>query len=235
MNRMIGVLPNELGKLKVEYAERIARNAATSIPFDVHSFQGSVAEKDGLRYLLDADIIMNAADSHLARQVLDHASYAFEIPVVDGGTILVIENGIDKMICKSQIFVSGPGQPCLECLGVYSQQSATMARENPDDIDPRKYVLISDESENSERAPSVIAYNGLVASLMVQRMMNIVLGFPPRDKVGQQRYYIEAGILEWAPTVQCKVDCPKQSWTGLGDSHQIPVGIDPIWKLMRKS
>ncbi|MDE2590661.1 MAG: ThiF family adenylyltransferase, partial [Patescibacteria group bacterium] len=237
LNRLVGARRNEINKPKIEYAARIAKEAATAKNFIVRPIRESVAEWDGLRHLLDVDVVMNAADSPFARQVLDHVAYAYGIPVIDGGTILRVESKSGKVIGKSQVGKAGPGDPCLECSGSYTQEDATMAREEPSMQGPDAYVQtdkpLADKS--LPRAPSVISFNGLVASLMVQRMLNTFLGFPPQGKHGQQRYYIDEGILNWGPTERCKNDCPKYSWTGLGDSHPVPVGVDPIWKEMRKS
>lgn len=236
LNRLIGARRDDIGKPKVEYASRIARDAATASKFRVRGFQASVVEWEGLRPLLDADIIMNAADSSFARQVLDHVSYAYTLPVIDGGTKLVVGAGTGKIVGKSQVGKAGPGDPCLECCGAYSQEEATIARENLSMQGPAGYVQVAGRDAGIElpRAPSVISSNGLVTTLMVQRMLSSVLGFPPQGKRGQQRYYIELGLLDWGPTEQCKADCPKQGWVGLGDSHPVPVGIDPIWKQMRE-
>jgi len=236
LNRLVGVRRNEVGKPKVEYAARVAREASTAVSFNVRTYRGSASERDGLKHLLDADIIMNAADSAFARQVLDHASYAYAIPVIDGGTTLVVGAHGGEIIGKSQVGQAGPGQPCLECSGAYSQEEATLAREDPSVQGPSSYLRVVGRKTKGEppRAPSVISYNGLVAALMVQRLLSTVLGFPPRGKSGQQRYYVELGELNWGPTTQCKEDCPKQSWVGLGDSHPVPVGIDPLWKQMRQ-
>lgn len=237
LNRLVGAHRSELGKPKIEYASRIAKEAATAKNFVVRPVRESVAEWNGLRHLLDVDIVMNAADSSFARQVLDHIAYAYEIPVIDGGTILRVDSKSGKVIGKSQTSKAGPGDPCLECSGSYTQEDATMAREEPSMRGPDAYVQTDkpDVVESLPRAPSVISFNGLVASLMVQRMLSTLLGFPPRNKHGQQRYYIEEAILDWGPTERCKNDCPKHSWIGLGDSHPVPVGVDPIWKEMRKS
>lgn len=237
LNRLVGVQRNEVGKAKIKYAARIARAASTAQSFKIRSFRGSVAEQTGLKNLLDADVIMNAADSAFARQVLDHVSYSYSIPVVDGGTVLVVAKD-GKIIGKSQVGQAGPGQPCLECSGAYSQDEATIAREEPVMQGPRGYLqMAGQESKHGTdipRAPSVISYNGLVAALMVQRLLSIVLPFPPEGKRGQQRYYVELGELNWGPTTHCKVGCPKHNWIGLGDSHPVPVGIDPFWKQMRE-
>lgn len=237
LNRLIGAHRNEVGKPKVDYASRIAKAAATASPFNVRVFRGSVAEADGLERMLDTDVVMNAADSPLARQVLDHLSYAYEIPVIDGGTILLVQDSVEGIKGKSQVSLAGPGHPCLECSGVYTQEEATMARENPSMLGPASYVRPTGQNPRVEvpRAPSVISHNGLVASLMVQRLLSIALGFPPRSKRGQQRYYVEEGQLGWGPVDVCRVGCPKHTWVGMGDSHPVPVGIDPVWKQLRDS
>jgi molybdopterin/thiamine biosynthesis adenylyltransferase len=236
LNRLIGARRDDVGKPKVEYASRIAGEAATANGFRVKGIRASVAEWEGLRPLLDADIIMNAADSAFARQVLDHASYAYTLPVIDGGTKLLVGAEANQTIGKSQVGKAGPGDPCLECCGVYSQEEATLARESASMQGPASYVQVvgSATEIESPRAPSVISFNSLVAALMVQRMLSVVLGFPPRGKHGQQRYYAEQGVLDWGPREKCKEDCPKPGWVSLGDSHPVPVGIDPIWKQTRE-
>jgi molybdopterin/thiamine biosynthesis adenylyltransferase len=235
LNRLVGAHRNEVGKPKIDYASRIAKEAATANPFNVRTLRGSIAEADGFEQILDADIVMNAADSPLARQVLDHVSYAYEIPVIDGGTVFLVQDSIESTKGKSQVSVAGPGHPCLECSGVYTQEEATMARENPSMLGPKAYIRTTGQNSRTDipRAPSVISHNGLVASLMVQRLLSTVLGFPPKGKRGQQRYYSEEGQLGWGPVDVCKADCPKHTWVGMGDSHPAPIGIDPAWKQMR--
>jgi ThiF family protein len=235
LNRLVGARRDELGKPKTKYAERIAKVAATSPKFAVYGVRESVVEWDGLRHLLDCDIILNAADSPFARQVLDHVSYAYCVPVIDGGTILLVDSN-NGVIGKSQVGKSGPGDPCLECCGSYDQQEATMARESPRMQGQDSYVQPADRTSGDQapRAPSVISFNSLVASLMIQRMFSCILGFPPTGRTGQQRYYVEQGLLDWAAVERCREGCPKQSWIALGNSHPVPVGIDPIWKQMRE-
>ena len=237
MNRLVGAKSSDIGRPKIEYAKRIARGSATSKNFKLTTFQGSVAEKDGLERLLDSDVIMNAADSAFARQVLDHVAYSFEIPVIDGGSKFIPAENIKGIRGKSQVSIAGPGFPCLECSGVYNQEEATLAREDNTDFNQPKYIIAKGlpEERPPQRNPSVISYNGLVASIMIQRFLGLTLGFPPDRKIGQQRYYVEEGILNWGPIVRCEPGCQKSSWIGLGDSHYVPIGIDLNWRKMRQS
>ncbi len=234
-NRALGARLSDIGKPKVKYVGRVARNSATSKEFRVRALRGSSAERSGLAAMLDCDIVLNASDSAPGRQVLDHASYAHTFPLVDGGTVFAVRSTGGDITGKSQITEAGPGRPCLECSGVYSREEATLAREEPEIQGPTPYFRSGNTQtqDHTPRAPSVISNNGLVASVMVQRFLKTILGFPPKHALGQQRYYVDQGEMLWGPIRKCQDNCPKASWIGLGDSHPVPVGIDPFWKRMQ--
>ncbi len=239
-NRSQGALRSDVaaGRPKVEVYARIAKEAATAPDFEVFPFRASVAEIDGLKPLLDCDIIVCAADDAFGRQVLDHAAYAHLIPVIDGGTTLVPDQGSMLLVAgKSQAVAAGPGHACLECQGVYSQEEATVARESAawgDYINFGKGAGRKKKGKGKLRAPSIICNNGLVASLIGLRVLAIALRVTPATLRGVQRYYIEEGTLAWGAIKDCKADCPKSSWLGHGDAHFIPVGIDLRWKAIRE-
>lgn len=219
---------------KVELYSRIAKQSATAPNFRISAHRASVAEKQGLLPLLDCDVIVCAADDAFARQVLDHASYAHLIPVIDGGTTL-IANPLTMQLQagKSQVVTAGPGHACLECQKVYTREEATIARESSS---WGRYLELDGNSEerHASRAPSVVCNNALVAGLMGLRLLAIVLGVTPETVRGIQRYYVEEGVLRWGAIRDCADTCPKNSWTGRGDTHFVPVGIDLRWKETRE-
>ena len=221
---------------KVEVYGRIAKEAATAPDFRVDTYRASVAETEGLAPLLDSDIVVCAADDAFARQVLDHAAYAHLIPVIDGGTTLVPDKVSHVLVAgKSQVVAAGAGHACLECQGVYTQEEATVARES---ASWRRYIEIgmsaNEETRQELRAPSVICSNALVASLIGLRILAIALRVTLATLRGTQRYYVESGTLSWGAIKECKADCLKSSWRGLGDAHFIPVGVDLRWKALRE-
>jgi len=221
---------------KVEVYARVAQNAATAPNLRVLALRESIAELGGLKPLLDCDIIVSAADDAFARQVLDHAAYAHLIPIIDGGTILIPNSrSMALQAGKSQVASAGPGHPCLECQGVYTQEEATIARET---ASWGNYVVGNGDAEaptrKALRAPSVVCNNALVASLIGLRVLAKAVGMTPSTLRGTQRYYVESGTLAWGAIKECKPDCPKSSWTGIGDTHWVPTGIDLRWKEIRK-
>lgn len=221
---------------KVDVYSRVAGEAATAPNFHVSKYRESVAEADGLKPLLDCDLILAAADDAFARQVLDHAAYAHLIPLVDGGTTLVANpNTLQLQAGKSQIVSAGPGHACLECQGVYTQEGATIARES---ASWGRYLDLGEPQNNANqtetRAPSVISNNALVAGLMGLRLLALTLRLTPATMRGTQRYYVEDGNLRWGAVRECKEGCSKSSSLGRGDTHFVPVGIDLRWKGLRE-
>ena len=221
---------------KIEVYSRVAAEAATAPNFQLSKHRESVAEADGLKPLLDCDLILAVADDAFARQVLDHASYAHLIPIIDGGTALVANlETLQLQAGKSQIVSAGPAHSCLECQGVYTQEEATVARESASwgrYLDLGQVQNSTDERET--RAPSVICSNALVAGLMGLRLLALTLRLTPATIRGTQRYYVEDGNLRWGAIRECKKGCPKSSGLGKGDSHFVPVGIDLRWKELRE-
>lgn len=237
-NRSQGVTRSEAEAQlpKVEAYARLAERSATAPNFRVQAFRASAAESEGLKHLLDCDIVVGTADDAFARQVLDHAAYAHLIPVIDGGTTLVPDEKLTRIVAgKSQIAAAGPAHACLECQGVYSQEEATIARES---ATWGEYLRLAarhaGKARKQLRAPSVICNNGLVASLIGLRILAIALRVTTATLRGTQRYYVEEGTLAWGAKKECASGCPKAAWTGFGDRHFIPVGVDLRSKEMRE-
>lgn len=224
------------GEVKVTVAVRLARASATAPDFDVLAIVGSVVEAQSIPDLLDCDIILNAADSPWARQVLDQLAFAHLIPVIHGGTSLIGNPRTGLLMAgKSEVSATGPGHPCSECAGVYTRREVTEAQEEPDARGHRGYVDLADpwrdgpeaaQEEDELRAPSVIGFNALVAGLMQLRLMAIALGTTPQALVGVQRYHVLEGIMDWSLTKKCVPDCQRPTTTAMGDAYQLPTGVD---------
>jgi molybdopterin-synthase adenylyltransferase len=169
-NRSQGATRKEAANqaLKVKVYSRVVKAAATAQNFHVVSKRMSVAEENGIRQLLTCDLLIGSADDAFARQVLDHAAYAHLIPVIDGGTVLLPQNGSMSVAAgKCQVVSAGPGHACLECQGVYTQEEATVARESALWGNYLDIEHASDDLKHEFRAPSVICTNSLVASLIL--------------------------------------------------------------------
>lgn len=235
-NRSQGATLDELKRraLKVDVGARLALEGATCPSFRVTRLRGSIVELGTVEHLLDCDLILNAADSPWARQVLDHVAFAHLVPAINGGTELCGDpDTLSLIAAKCEIAVTAPGHPCFECADVYTRRSATEAREHPSVRGARAYVRAGGEVPDALRAPSMISSNALVAGLMQLRLQAITLGTTPNAIVGTQRYHLIDGTMDYALRRTCKPDCPRAATIALGDHHPLPLGSDRDYEVAR--
>jgi len=229
-----------LRRHKVKVAARLARKSAVNKDIQIIEIIGSVVEKDTIRHLLDCDLILNASDSPWGLQVLDQLAHAHIVPVITGGTIIKGKKQTGTLMSgKCEVTLSNPGVLCLECAGSYNRSGVTEAMEAPNVRGPRRYLDVPDDpgavDTELERAPSVIATNGLVASLMLLRLQALIVGTTTDAINGIQRYHLLEGSLYWAVKTQCDVTCARKETVGLGDAYALPTGIDQDYKYARKA
>lgn len=223
---------------KAEVAAEVAERSATAPNFTVRTVDGSVVEDDpeyaAAPALLDCDVILNAADSAWARQVLDELAYAHCIPVINGGSRLLTDaTGQLEREAKSEVAVTGPGSACFECQRVWNQKAVDEAREDPRYRGENAYVEGGVDPDVQPRAPSVIGANAVVAGLMQLRLMALALDVAPETVVGKQRYLPASGETAWSPTTECKDRCDRADATGGGNGHYLPLGVDMTMRYER--
>jgi hypothetical protein len=229
-NRSHGASRRDLAarELKVDIARRLAIEGATAPYFSCTARRLSVVEAESMPHLLDCDIILNAADSPWARRVLDKLAYAHLIPVIGGGTEL--KGNPDTFVVvagKSEVTASGPGHPCGECSGTYALTDVSDAQERPEVRRKRGYVNTGTRTSDIEtRAPSGVGNNAQVAGLMLQRLQALALAITPGAIIGTQRYHITEGTMTWGVVRSCQADCGMARLAALGDSVEIPHGVD---------
>jgi hypothetical protein len=223
---------------KADVAERVARLSATAPDVEIDPKQASVVEADpeygAVRRLVDCDVIFNAADSAWANNVLDELAFGHLIPVVDLGTKLLVdeESGALTENAKSVTSISGPGHPCLECVGHWRPKKAAKEMENPEHDSPDNCAL-NDVLDDDDRAMSVVSANATIAGLAQLRFLDLVLGISGHQ-VGLHRFL--PGTWEVKDGIEsCTADCDRPSRTGHGDvvNYDLPLGTDHKFKQQR--
>lgn len=251
LNRAYGADPEDARdqRPKVEVARREAERAATAPGFEARAIQGSVIEDtddefSALGALLDCDVILNAADPHWVQQILDRVAYAHLIPVVRGGTDLVVDEDSDEVAenAVSTVATAGPGLVCLHCLNVWVtgdlSKGVTRERQPPEDRDDKAGLYArreegeADDGSEEVRDPSVASTNGLVASLMMERFQALTVGTSTSTFAGRQQYRPATGEMSWLQSqhgnrkVECEDGCGKSSLVALGDYVDLETGKD---------
>ena len=179
-------LADRLCARKVRLARRAVHRANPNATFV--GIPKNIAEPDAARQLVDCDFIFLAADSHLARMVVNVIAHQYLIPVVQMGTrIDVDETTGDVGGIRTNVRLILPYSGCLRCNGRIDSTKVQEESVGASERERNRYV---DEIP----APSVITFNTLSAAqgvtdflLMLGGLINQkaslgCLRFEPRDR-----------------------------------------------------
>ena len=219
--RLIGASPADIGKLKAEVLAAAAR--AISPGADIRVVGASVLDVDpGL--LAEADVIFCCTDGHGSRALLTELAQQFCVTVIDLGVEIVASPGGAR--AGGGVRILRPGQACLHCAGT---------------LDPGlvREEYLQDGEREAERlrgylrgaaapTPSVVALNGVAASLAVLEFCQMTAGM---FASGRQRllYRAEQRRLTTASMRRspgCHV-CGDQGLLGAADGGQVPTRWRP--------
>jgi len=172
---IIGRLFQRLGllkpRLKVEVAGRIARGANPHV--QIQGVPDDVANDKVARLLLDCDFIFLAADTMLARDVVNQIAYQYLIPTLQVGSKVVLDmtdRHVSDVFGVVRSIGMSPG--CLRCNGLVDVAKLT------------EESLASDQQRQNQRyvddpdieAPSVITINAMSTGWAVNDFMHYATG-----------------------------------------------------------
>ncbi|WP_063006001.1 ThiF family adenylyltransferase [Nocardia salmonicida] len=144
---------------KVKIAARVARRASSNVR--VTAVRRSVVDADVAALLTDCDHIFLAADSALARRVVNSITHQYLVPHTQVGAKVTVINGeITDIFSVSRM--SSPGSGCLQCNGLIL--AWRLAEEATSAIQRRRQRYVADDNVH---APSVITLNTVAASRAV--------------------------------------------------------------------
>jgi molybdopterin/thiamine biosynthesis adenylyltransferase len=215
LSRIVGSTASDVGRPKVDVlADAVRRINPRAV---VQGVPKSVLEVDARAYL-DADVIVCATDGHGSRALLNQVATQYLVPVVDMG-VEIQPGGILR--AGGGVRILRPGAGCLQCAGTLDPQLV------------RQEFLTDDEREVEARrgylrgvdepAPSVIALNGVVASLAVLEVCDLLTGFLGSSR-SRLLYRAHARALTTADLPRrddCFV-CGSSGVLGVGDAHGLP-------------
>ncbi len=144
---------------KVKIAARVARQASRGIR--ITAVSRSVVGAEVAVILTDCDHIFLAADSALARRLINSISHQYLIPNTQTGSKVTVTDGqITDIFSVSRM--SSPGSGCLQCNGLIPAWRLT--EEATDEIQRRGQRYVDDDEIH---APSVMTLNAVAASRAV--------------------------------------------------------------------
>jgi molybdopterin/thiamine biosynthesis adenylyltransferase len=216
LSRLVGATPADIGRYKVDVAASLARSVNPDTT--VAAWPASVLEIDPSA-LGGSDVIMSCTDGHGSRALLTELAQQYLVPIIDLG--VEVQPGASASRAGGGVRVLMPGGACLHCMGVLDpalvREEFLTESERALERD-RGYLRGADDP-----SPSVIALNGLVASLAVMEVLDLLLGL---FELGAQRviYRAEARSVRRvsAPSRDGCYVCGEHGILGVGDARTLP-------------
>jgi molybdopterin/thiamine biosynthesis adenylyltransferase len=212
LSRLVYARPGDVGRSKVEVAqsfglEVLPDSEDVAIPSDVTTDRGA-------RAAIDADVLIVATDNLRSRLIASRVSTQYLIPLIDAGIDIDASGGRVRAIGGRVTRIS-PESGGLCCVGILD------AVRLADEIAPAPYIRGA-----VVPAPSVVSLNGVIASLAVTEVLDLVTGFSdlehtlPRSLVYDGRRGIVRSVAETIrPCGVCSLV------RGAGDVQALPVQI----------
>jgi molybdopterin/thiamine biosynthesis adenylyltransferase len=198
LNRVVGAKNRDLGVPKVTVAEREYADVSPST--EITALHASAIQEEHGRALLDRDLIFCCTDTHGTRAVLNWLSYQYLIPMIDLGVGINVDESRGVEAITGRVQLVGPGMPCLDCCGTLD--SLLVRAELLSESERKADQYISDRIVHQ---PSVINFNGIVASLATTMFVAVTTGLPLTAR--HQVYYGLRGEVRSAEAAS-KAECP---------------------------
>lgn len=188
LNRYPGVVPDDVGALKVDLGARLASGIDPTLP--VQTIKRSLFSAEAIGAVKQADWVFGCLDDDGARLVLTEVCAAYRRSYID--TASDIELG-PPVKYGGRVCVARSGDGCPVCLDLLDLNAARESLENPRARRDREAIYGVDRAMLGEAGPAVVSINGVVASLAVTEFMVAVTGLRPPQRL--TNYYGHRGMV----------------------------------------
>jgi molybdopterin/thiamine biosynthesis adenylyltransferase len=216
LSRLMGAAQSDIGCRKVDVSAVAARRVRPDL--DIVRLPVSVLDLD-MSALSDADVVVCCTDNHGSRSWLNELAAQLLVTLIDLG--VEVQPGEDRARAGGGVRVIRPGEPCLWCIGILDPAEVRidyLSEEQRHWEVERGYVRDTDLP-----TPSVVALNGVVASMAVMELLEELVGIFGQA-ASRVLYRAEMRSVTLASTrseAGCYV-CGAQGVLGLGDGRLLP-------------
>lgn len=229
LDRQLGVLRSDVGRLKVEVYHEDLIEQRIEDHQEISMVPYSIVEEEGLKRVLDCDVVFSCVDRPWPRYILDQVSYANLIPCIDGG----IETGINIKgnnigYGRWKAHAVGPSRRCMKCLGQYEEPD--VALEMNGDFDDPTYTQGLPKEHFINRGENVFAFSLSLSGMLVQQFLSLILQ-PNGIPYGPKEMDFRTGTVDSDFKFGCDESCGKEIILAYGDmvnntlSFEHPVAV----------
>ena len=186
LNRLVTATPADIGMFKVDVLRRFVH--ALHPGADVRVVQEELRSLAAFAAVKEADYLVGCIDNDGPRFVLTQLAAAYEKPYLD----LSSEIGDDRTSYGGKMVFSQPGLGCLRCRALLEDREIQRWLETPEEKRTRDRIYGQRVAADGS-GPSVVALNGVVASLGVMELMLDIAGVRPAH--GYRKYTGVHGMI----------------------------------------
>ncbi len=223
--RWIRTLARRLAAPKVRVARRVARRANAKVT--LVSIRGNIADDHIATLAQDADYIFLAADTMLARDVVNQLAYQYLVPTYQVGSKVLVDPASGSVTDAFAVVRHVGLEPgCLRCAGLIDPvRLSEEAVGDPEQVRRQRYI-----DDPDIEAPSVITLNALGSGFAANDFMLSAVGLggaEPAHRVFRNRPVGRDGahvtIVEPSPQPGCPA-CSTEPYSALsrGDGIDLP-------------
>ncbi len=189
LNRVAGAYPADIGKLKVQIAERHIRQINPDAA--VQAIPKNLRTREAMLALIECSILIGCVDHDGPRLVLTELAAAYSIPLIDTATEIFPESEGQPFDFGGRVIIAQPGEYCLFCAEQIDRELAKQDLESPEIRALRRkhgYGIGKDVP-----APSVFALNGIIANLAAMEFIAMATGI--RKPAQKLTYKGDRGVV----------------------------------------
>jgi hypothetical protein len=160
LNRLVGATEQDVLRemLKVHVMERLIKGIDSTIQVTSYTTKW----QDAAAALHDSDVVFGAVDSFSERRQLETLARRYLIPYLDIG--MDVHATEDHYVIGGQVFLSMPGQPCMQCMGLVTDEAVAQ--------EAARYGAAGSR-------PQVVWPNGVLASTAIGLFIQLVTPWCP--------------------------------------------------------
>jgi len=160
LNRLVGATEQDVLQetLKVRVMERLINGVDSKIQVTSYTTKW----QDAASALHDSDVIFGGVDSFSERRQLETLARRYLIPYLDIG--MDVHSIGDHYVIGGQVFLSMPGQSCMQCLGLVTDEAVAQ--------EAARYGAAGNR-------PQVVWPNGVLASTAIGLFVQLVTPWSP--------------------------------------------------------
>lgn len=202
LNRLVTATPADIGLLKVDVLRRFVLSLHPDAA--IQSVRTELRSDEAYAAVQAADYVIGCVDDDGPRFLLTQLAAAYRKPYMD----LSSEIGEDRTSYGGKMVFSRSGEGCLVCRGLLDDREIRSWLETPEERRTRDRIYGQRVDAQTGSGPSVVALNGVVASIAVMELMLEIAGVRPALEFREYRgvYGIVAAPQDRGPAPRdCRI------------------------------